>query len=66
MWYRGAILRRYGALLTAATGIAGRRTHMKHTPTRTETTYTDGHLVVHERNNPDAWVACGSPVPVVE
>ena len=39
---------------------------MKHTIPATEALYSDGRFIVHERGNPDAWLASTSPVVVVD
>jgi len=52
------------AIERMTTGTAGRRSAMTHTIPDTDALYSDGRLIVRERNNPDAWLACDCPVPV--
>jgi hypothetical protein len=39
---------------------------MTHTIPPTEQLYSGGRFVIHERNNPDGWLACSLPVQVLD
>jgi hypothetical protein len=39
---------------------------MTHSIPTTDALYSDGRFVIHERNNPDGWLACELPAQVLD